>query len=389
MSSKPSILFLLNDFNLGGANKLLISFCKWLNKNKNYTLIFVSTRDGLLKGDFSRLGETRISKFKNPSLFKKFRRKAIHSSLVIDELIESDIQFLLESNIKLIYANTIHNERVANCITKYIKSPLVVHVHEQPYIMELYDTPELRYHFSMATSFVTVSGTSGAGLNAIFNIDYDKIINIHPAVVAPDVTLKQINKFLLKEKLGLPENSFIVLGMGTPHWIKGVDLFTQTARRVIKANPLVHFIWVGGNEKNHYLSAQIRDAVQMGITSNVHFIPSVQDPQSYFNISDLFFLSSRVDTFPLVVLEASQFHLPVVCFKNAGGIIEIVDESCGSVVDYLDLPKASEEILFYSTKRDIVRMKGNFIFEKVKASFNHETMCLKLADFIDTHIKQS
>lgn len=389
MYSNPSILFLLNDFNLGGANRLLISFCEWLKRNKNYSLIFASSRDGRLKGDFSKLGETRILELKSPSLFDRIKRKALRTNLVIDELLESDVQFLLKSNIKLIYANTIHNERVANCITKFIKSPMVVHVHEQPYIMDLYDTPELRYHFNMATSFITVSSTSGVGLKIIFSIDYDKITNIHPAVVAPDVTFDRVHKNLLKAKLGLPEDSFIVLGMGTPHWIKGVDLFIQTASRVIKSNPSIHFIWVGGNENNQYLRAQIRDADLMGITSNVQFISSVKDPQSYFNLADLFFLSSRVDTFPLVVLEASQFHLPVICFKNAGGIIEIVDESCGSIVDYLDLSKASEEILFYYTKRDIVKIKGNALFEKVKASFQHETMCLKLADYVDNQIKQS
>jgi glycosyltransferase involved in cell wall biosynthesis len=349
---------------------------------------YLVSKSGLLKEDFSKLGETLILNFKKPSLHARIRRKLLKSSVILDEVVESDYRYLTGINFNLIYANTIHNDKIANSLQKFIKAPMIVHVHEQPYIMNLHNTPELRYHMECTSKFITVSNTSGVGLNTIFNISFDKITNVHPAVSYPqiEITTDAIN--LVREELCLPKDAFIVLGMGTPHWIKGVDLFVQVAMRAIKINPLLHFIWVGGDETNEYLNNQKRDVDLIKLSKNIHFVSTTKDPDAYFKVSDLFFLSSRVDTLPLVILEASQFSLPVICFKNSGGVTEIVDDNCGSIIEYYNIDQTSEEIVFYSKNKEIGRRKGNCLKMKVTNSYAYESMCIKLGNFVDTQIQQ-
>ena len=68
------------------------------------------------------------------------------------------------------------------------------------------------------------------------------------------------------------------------------------------------------------------------------------NPRRYFDAGDLFFLSSREDPYPLVALEAADSMLPIVCFKDAGGIPEFVGSDCGKVISNFDVKAASEAI---------------------------------------------
>ncbi|MFD2999148.1 glycosyltransferase family 4 protein [Pontibacter toksunensis] len=386
MHSKPSVLFLLNDFNLGGANKLLLGFAEWLHINKSLDLIFGSMTDGIMRNEFNKIGYTRLFNFKKLSLYNRFSKKLAPADLPQNQLSEADISFLEQRNISLIYANTIHNEKLSNAIRKEIEVPLIVHAHEQPYIMRLFYSAALQEHLSGANAIIIVSKTSGAGLIEIFNMDSAKLHQVYPAIKLPGQASSLIAKDQRRKELDVPSDAFVVLGMGNPHWIKGVDLFILTAQKVINKNASVHFIWVGGTDNNEYLNDQKKDVQLMGLTENIHFVSSVMHPEEYFNIADVFFLSSRVDTFPLVTLEASQFSLPVICFENAGGITEIIDEYCGSVIEYNNLESASDAILAYCNNLDTVKEKGKSFQFKVSQSFIHENMCLQLGNILDSKI---
>ena len=60
---------------------------------------------------------------------------------------------------------------------------------------------------------------------------------------------------------------------------------------------------------------------------------------------DVFFVSSREDPYPLVVLEAAMLAKPIICFDKAGGAKDFVEKDCGFVIDYLDVNKVAEKII--------------------------------------------
>jgi len=62
-------------------------------------------------------------------------------------------------------------------------------------------------------------------------------------------------------------------------------------------------------------------------------------------IFDAFCLTSREDPFPLVVLEAASLEKPVLCFAEAGGPPEFVENHCGFVLPYLDVAAMSARIV--------------------------------------------
>jgi glycosyltransferase involved in cell wall biosynthesis len=77
-------------------------------------------------------------------------------------------------------------------------------------------------------------------------------------------------------------------------------------------------------------------------------VPAINDWRKfseYYAAADIFFLPSREDPFPSVVLEAMAFGLPIVCFENATGAAELTEkEAAGIVVPYLDIAAAAQAI---------------------------------------------
>lgn len=120
----------------------------------------------------------------------------------------------------------------------------------------------------------------------------------------------------------------IMFGAGWVQPRKGVDLFLQVAT-ALKDDPDYdwRFIWVGGNYHpdtdmvvSIYLAHQMREA---GLTSQMTFLPEQKSLEPFWEISDIFLMSSRLDPYPNVALEALYRSVPVVCFQGATGIADL------------------------------------------------------------------
>src|SRR6185295_9125796 len=97
----------------------------------------------------------------------------------------------------------------------------------------------------------------------------------------------------------------------------------------------LHFVWVGSlhGEAGRWLSADGGGAVR----DRVHFVPYEADVAEFYFGADAFFLSSREDPFPSVVLEAMAAGLPVVGLAGTSGTERLIAEH-GRLVDRDDLP---------------------------------------------------
>ena len=123
------------------------------------------------------------------------------------------------------------------------------------------------------------------------------------------------------EEYGFSLDQKIVMCSGTCELRKGTDLFVSAAQILSRKEKTeeVHFVWTGKFSDpilEGWIYNQIR---QSNLEGKVHFIPFIKDKQKYHELlrhADVFWLTSREDPFPSVVLEAMKYEIPVVAFKE-------------------------------------------------------------------------
>jgi len=130
---------------------------------------------------------------------------------------------------------------------------------------------------------------------------------VHVEKFAPSQELRAIGH----ERLGIPEDAFVVLGVGQLEGRKGVEDFLDVAQ----ACPDLFFLWAGGRpfgvltEGIRRLNKRIRAS-----GANVKFPGTFKwdDMPSIYNAADLFLFPSYQENCPGAPLEAAAVGLPVI-----------------------------------------------------------------------------
>ncbi|MCS6897300.1 MAG: glycoside hydrolase family 99-like domain-containing protein [Nitrospira sp.] len=127
----------------------------------------------------------------------------------------------------------------------------------------------------------------------------------------------------LRAELALPRTCKIVLGVGYADLRKGIDRFVAAGLSLCARRDDVVFLWVGhaAAETKDWFLPEIQAA---GMADRVRFIGPREDVARFFAAADVFYLSSREDPFPSVVLEALACGLPVVGHAGTGGCDELI-----------------------------------------------------------------
>ena len=131
------------------------------------------------------------------------------------------------------------------------------------------------------------------------------------------------------------ENKHILLGVAFG-WEarKGLDVFIELANRLDKEK--YQIVLVGTDEDT---DKQLPENV-----ISIHRTQNQMELAEIYTAADLFVNPTREENYPTVNMEAIACGTPVVTFRT-GGSAEIVDETCGAVVEKNDLDALEREIL--------------------------------------------
>ncbi|MEX2481634.1 MAG: glycosyltransferase, partial [Gammaproteobacteria bacterium] len=171
--------------------------------------------------------------------------------------------------------------------------------------------------------------------------------NIDPAACEAAAAPEQRRR--LRAALGFDGEDFVVLSAGNGDFRKGVDLYLQTACAALDRaggeGKRLSFLWVG--DVPSHVGVWVRqDLERRGLADRVHLVGVQHDKMAdYYAAADVFFLPSREDPFPTVVIEALQAGLPVVGFEDSGGVAEQIGEAAGRLAPYGDWSKAADLLI--------------------------------------------
>lgn len=175
-----------------------------------------------------------------------------------------------------------------------------------------------------------------------------------------DLDIFKPTKNDFRSKYNIRSDKHIILGVAFD-WgeRKGLDVFVQLAKRL--NSDKFQIVLVGTNDK-------IDKVLPQNIIS-VHRTQNQRELAGIYSEADLFVNPTREDNYPTVNMEAIACGTPVLSF-NTGGSPEIIDETCGSIVEVDDIDTLENEII------RICEMKP-YSFE----------MCLTKAKTFDKNVK--
>lgn len=145
-----------------------------------------------------------------------------------------------------------------------------------------------------------------------YGVDRNKITFI-PNYVSDEVFYKCTpeKKMELRRKYQIPEDKFVILGVGQLQVRKGIFDFVEVARRM----PHIQFVWAGGFSFGPITDgySQVKKIMD-DPPENVRFLGIIERslmPELY-NTADVMFLPSFEELFPMTVLESMSCHIPML-----------------------------------------------------------------------------
>ena len=143
-------------------------------------------------------------------------------------------------------------------------------------------------------------------------LDENKITYI-PNFVSKEKFFKKTDKEIkeIRKKYDLKEDDFVILGAGQVQNRKGVKDFVEVAEKL----PDIKFIWAGGFSFGAITDGHKElEKIMQNPPKNVKFLGIIprDDMNDLFNASNILFVPSYNELFPMTILEACSTDTPIV-----------------------------------------------------------------------------
>ncbi len=345
--SMEKVLIVSHDLSHSGAPILAYNIAEKLQQNHNHVALLVcnSSKNELLEKYIA--ADIPVIYLDNES--KNLARRHYVSNNLEDESISEDylnsvISAAYHNGFRKVITNTVISAMYAKAFKKY--NFLVVSlIHETKVAIRLLNLEQNKDIANYSDFLVFPDETILQDFKTIYpDMRGKSIVRPQGIYLNKILDLSAMTDFEMK-KIGLSSSDRYIIGSGIANLCKGIDLFISAATILHQLDPSLHFVWTGDfadKELKQWLVHQIECA---GMKDSIHIIPFISDQKLYQTVlrnAEIFWLSSRADSFPSVVLEAMNFKIPVIGFKDSGGINTIADHNRGILVENFDVNKLAE-----------------------------------------------
>lgn len=166
------------------------------------------------------------------------------------------------------------------------------------------------------------------------------------------------------KKSSLTEKNIIAVGRLAHQ--KGFDILIDVYEKVYQQAPDWKLIILGDGEDFEVLKDKIKDKK---LEQQIHLCGAVKNISESYQKSSIFALSSRWESFGLVVIEAMNHGLPVVSFDCDGPKNIISDTTNGFLITKFDEQEFSEKLLLLINDENKRKRMGG---EAIIASISYE-----------------
>lgn len=362
---KKSILFIGHDGIQCGSEVVLLEVIKWFHLYTDRKIKVLLLSPGPLANDYSIYADVYV----------------LPNKLTIDS--PNDLASFLNEDFEFCYLNTVVTGAIFPLLDKHhlkLRGDVITHIHEMEKVIRDYES-SLEYLKNNTKHFISASPSTTSDLVKYFSIN-EKDISTIPAfikIVDPSGDNCQALKLNSRVDLNVPEDAFVVMGCGTVYWRKGSDIFLETAIKVAEKVQNSYFIWIGSGPDIDDLRKQIPTS----LINRIVFIGAKTNANELVAAADIFFLPSREDPFPLVVMEAAQHYVPTICFGDCTGVTNFIREDAGFILPTNDGQNAASLITQLSNNKSLLKIKGTVARNRVVECFTSDVQCLNIFNVIE------
>lgn len=346
-----TILFILPDLNMGGAERIITLLINNLDKNKFTPKLLLMRKEGyyleLLDKNIEII-DIKTSRIRN----------AFFPIVKVLRTLKPDIVFGGWGEV---------SAYLAPIVPFFPKIRFIAR--ETNIVSQHVTRPEIRFFYRFYNNFDTVIAQSDDMKYDLINnlkIREKKIIKINNPVDVDAVEAKSL------EPMNFPffEDYKNVVAIGNLSYRKGFDNLLKVFSYLKNENIFLYIIGEGDDKEK---LIELKDSLQI---KNVKFLGKITNPYPYLKNADLFILSSRYEGFPNVLLEAGATGTFSLANNCKGGINEIIEENVnGRIISIEDHKNFAEEIkITLNKKYDKNCIKNSIInrFSKDKIIHQYE-----------------
>ncbi|TVU87591.1 glycosyltransferase [Vreelandella titanicae] len=324
-ATKP-ILFVGHDGVLAGSEIVLLEVIRWFYNHTTRRVKLLLLAPGPVADRYAEFADIYVlpeGEVDEPELFKDFLSEAF----------------------EFVYLNTVVSGRLFPLIEKNgikLDGDIITHVHEMEKVLATFpeEIDDLLIH---TKHWISASPSSSETLEVKYGISNKSLTTVPAFINTLARKEATTNEFQVEARaeLGICTNAFVVMGCGTVYERKGPDLFLETARLLKQStNQPIHFVWLGQGPDKEPLEQNLTEDEKSWIS----FAGNCPNANKLLAAGDVFFMSSREDPFPLVVLESAQHGVPTVCFEPATGITAFIERDAGIAVPEINTTMATEAL---------------------------------------------
>jgi len=370
---KIKVLNIIASWEVGGAEKVVLSFLESANDNRFEMHVAALINKGSLKQNFKSLGiETYdlgikytwqyYKVFKLIKIYRNQNFDIVHTHLLKTDIIGGLFAALCKVPIRI---STKHND---NSLMNYVKKKLDFF---SSYIFDAF----------IAVSESVKSDMIKRGLKEQF------IHIIYPSTLA----LKEQDIYKSESiDIELSEDDKVIIGcLCRLHPVKGLDYLIKSIPIILKR--LKNFsIVIAGADKDGYLYSYKELIRQLGVSAYCKFIGYKENTKSFLSQIDIFVLPSISEGFPQSTLEAMYQKKPIIATKVGGLREQIIEGENGFLVPPKNEDKLAEALITLIMDPIKRHKMGQSGYEMVIDKFNCDNMVSSILNlYLSCYYKKS
>ncbi|MDQ0352775.1 glycosyltransferase involved in cell wall biosynthesis [Alkalibacillus filiformis] len=272
--------------------------------------------------------EVVLGVFEEGELYHKAKEKGINT-IMFKQRHQGDLSILSEltryirdHNFNFIHTHGPRAAFLMALIKKQISQPLITTIHSSPCDdfkgkgIKGWVCHQLhKWSFKYVDHFLVVSNNFSNLMQKKYKVPQEKI-----SVVLNGLNFDDSYEGYNREDFGLNESDFIIMMVARLEPVKQHKMAIEAFRQFNMDNPSSKLILVGDGSEQEKISSLIE---KFNLDNHVWMLGRRNDVNRLYGLSDIVLLTSKSESFPLVLLEAARAKVPVVT-TNVGDVKTLI-----------------------------------------------------------------